>query len=246
MQGEEKIKKQYATMAAEGYHKTKAGERAKSMGYSEEELASVPEEAVMGVGCGNPTALADLKEGETVLDLGCGGGLDVFLAARRVGETGKVIGVDMTSEMVEKARANAAKGDYPNVEFRLGQIENLPVADGSVDAIISNCVINHSPDKLATFRGASRALKQGGRILISDLVTEGEISDEVIRDLDEAWAMWFAAKPLDRQTYLDTIRKAGFRDLAVVAERAFDYPGMDARLAGKLAGVQVRAYKREQ
>ncbi|MBM4041176.1 MAG: arsenite methyltransferase [Planctomycetes bacterium] len=243
MHGEQRVKKRYATMASEGYHKNKAAERAKAMGYSEEEIGSVPQEAVMGVGCGNPTALADLKEGETVLDLGCGGGLDAFLAARRVGKTGRAIGVDMTPEMIAKAQANAAKGDYPNVEFRLGQIERLPVADGTVDAIISNCVINHAGDKLAVFREAFRVLKPGGRVLVSDLVTEGEIPDDVIREQEDAWAMWFAAKPLDRQAYLDAIRRAGFRELQIVAERVPDYPGMDARLAGKLASIQVRACK---
>lgn len=216
-------------------------EEAKSMGYSEKEISSLPEDTLMGLGCGNPTALAELEEGETVLDLGCGGGLDVFLAALRVGEKGKVIGVDMTPEMIEKARENAKKGGYKNVEFRVGEIENLPVEDNSVDVIISNCVINLSPDKLATFKEAFRVLRPNGRVLISDLVTEGELPEDV-RQSFEAWGACIAGA-LEKQEYFDTIQKAGFRDVTIVAEHVYGEPGMDDRLAGKIISVQVRAFK---
>jgi len=216
-------------------------QQAKSMGYSEKEIRSLPEAAVMGLGCGNPTALAELKEGETVLDLGSGGGLDVFLAAQKVGEKGRVIGVDMTTEMVEKAEENARKGNYKNVEFRLGEIETLPVEDNSIDVIISNCVINLSPDKLATYKEAFRVLKSGGRILISDLVTEGELPEDVRRSFD-AWAECIAGA-LEKQEYLNTIKKAGFREVAIVAEHAYGEPGMDDRLKGKIISIQVKAYK---
>jgi len=216
-------------------------EQAKSMGYSEEEIKSIPADAVMGLGCGNPTALAELKEGETVLDLGSGGGLDVFLAANKVGDKGKVIGVDMTPEMIEKARENARKADCQNVEFRLGEIENLPVEDGSVDVIISNCVINLSPDKLATFKEAFRVLKPNGRILISDLVTEGELPEDVRRSFD-AWAECIAGA-LEKQEYLDTIKKAGFRNIEIVKQHTYGEPGMDDRLSGKITSIRVKAFK---
>jgi arsenite methyltransferase len=215
--------------------------QAKSMGYSEREICSLPPEALMGLGCGNPTALAELKEGQTVLDLGCGGGLDVFLAAQKVGQTGQAIGVDMTPQMIEKARENAQKGNYENVEFRLGEIENLPVEDNSVDIIISNCVINLSPDKLVTFKEAYRVLKPGGRLLISDLVTEGELPQDVRQSFD-AWACCIAGA-LEKGEYLETIAKAGFRDVTIVAQHTYGEPGMDARLAGKITSVQVKAYK---
>ena len=163
---------------------TELVDRGRSMGYSEQEIKSVPGAAMMGLGCGNPTALAELREGETVLDLGSGGGLDVFLAAQKVGEKGKVIGADMTPEMVEKARENAKKGNYNNVEFRVGEIENLPVEDDSVDVIISNCVINLSLDKLVAYKEAFRVLRSNGRILISDLVTEGELPEDARRSFE--------------------------------------------------------------
>jgi SAM-dependent methyltransferase len=173
----------------------------------------------MGLGCGNPTALASLKEGERVLDLGSGGGFDCFLAAKKVGKTGKVIGVDMTPEMLDKARANARKGKYTNVEFRLGEIENLPVADRSVDVVISNCVINLSPDKKRVFEEAFRVLAPRGRLMVSDIVLLEELP-EVVRNSAEAYGACVAGAEM-KSKYLELIEKAGFRDVKVVEETNF-------------------------
>jgi len=195
------------------------------VGYSAEEIAAVPEGANLGLGCGNPVALAELKPGQTVLDLGSGAGFDAFLAARRVGPEGRVIGVDMTPEMVEQARAHArkAEGTVPrtNVEFRLGEIEHLPVPDNSVDVVISNCVVNLSLDKPQVFREALRVLKAGGRLFVSDIVLEGALP-AAVRDSIVAYVGCVAGADL-RDDYLAAIRAAGFRDVKVLSDDRFPY-----------------------
>lgn len=188
----------------------------KKIGYSKDEMESVPDGSNLGLGCGNPTALASIKEGETVLDLGSGAGFDSFLTARKVGSGGKVIGVDMTPEMVAKARENAAKSGYENVEFRLGEIENLPVESESVDCVISNCVINLVPDKKKVFKEAFRVLKPGGRFFISDIVLLNELPDNV-RQSVEAYVGCVAGAVL-KSDYIAAIRDAGFTDINVVGE----------------------------
>ncbi len=199
---------------------SRAGDISRRIGYGDEELGSVPEGANLGLGCGNPVALASLKEGETVLDLGSGAGFDCFLAAGRVGKKGKVIGVDMTPEMIDKARENARKGNYTNVEFRLGEIENIPAADNSVDAIISNCVINLAPDKKKVFKEAFRVLKPGGRLMVSDLVLMKELP-KAIQDSVEAYIGCLSGAIM-KDEYLEAIREAGFGDVRVLDET--NYP----------------------
>ena len=193
-----------------------ADEVSKKIGYSEEELASVPEGANLGLGCGNPVALASLKDGETVLDLGSGPGFDCFLAANKVGKRGKVIGVDMTPDMLDRARENARKGNYSNVEFRLGEIENLPAADNSVDAVISNCVINLSPDKKQVFKEAYRVLKPGGRLMVSDMVVTKELP-EAIKESVEGYIGCLSGA-ISKDEYLEAVRNAGFREVRIEGE----------------------------
>ena len=197
----------------------------KAIGYSDAELASIPEGANLGLGCGNPTALASLKEGEVVLDLGSGAGIDCFLAAGAVGESGRVLGIDMTHEMLDRARENAKKNGIGDVEFRLGEIEHLPVADGTVDVVISNCVINLSPDKPQVFREAYRVLKPGGRMLVSDIVQLREIP-AAIRNSINAYVGCIAGASM-KADYLAAIESAGFQDVVIQKESVFglDVPG---------------------
>jgi arsenite methyltransferase len=191
-----------------------------SIGYTEADIDNVPEGANLGLGCGNPVAVASLKEGETVLDLGSGAGFDCFLAANKVGEKGRVIGVDMTPEMLEKARENARQDGYANVEFRLGEIENLPVADSSIDVIISNCVINLAPEKKRVFLEAFRVLKPGGRIMVSDIVLDKELPEHIKNSI-EAYVGCVAGASLESD-YLKAIETAGFEDVRIVGEAVFE------------------------
>lgn len=186
---------------------------ARAIGYGTEELTSAPEGSNLGLGCGNPVAIASLREGETVLDLGSGAGFDCFLAARKVGNGGRVIGVDMTPEMLERARKNAAKGGYANVEFRLGEIEHLPVSDSSVDAVISNCVLNLSPEKPQVFREAFRVLTPGGRLAVSDVVASGPLSPEMRENLDLYAACVSGAAAVSELE--EQLREAGFMQIRI-------------------------------
>ncbi len=218
----------------------------RTVGYSDAEMSAVPDGANLGLGCGNPVAIASLKEGEVVLDLGSGAGFDAFLAARKVGPKGRVIGVDMTEEMLERARANAAKGRYRNVEFRRGEIEALPVESGSVDVVISNCVINLSPEKDKVFQEAFRVLKPQGRLMVSDLVLVKELPVSVKRSV-EAYVGCLAGAEM-KDAYLRFIEAAGFRDIKVVSQDS--YP-VDALVTGadvgaaasSVASIKVQAVK---
>jgi ubiquinone/menaquinone biosynthesis C-methylase UbiE len=172
----------------------------------------------MNLGCGNPVALASLKEGETVVDLGSGGGFDCFLAAKRVGEKGRVIGVDMTPEMIDKARQNAVRGKYKNVEFRLGEIENLPVADNTADAVISNCVINLAPNKKRIFEEAFRVLKSGGRLMISDIVLLKELPEEMKKGMNSTSCVTGA---ILKDKYIETIKTVGFENVKLIEEKHY-------------------------
>jgi len=197
-----------------------ADQTSKSMGYTEEEFQCAPEGANMGLGCGNPVALASLKEGDTIIDLGSGAGFDCFLAAKRVGEKGKVIGVDMTPEMIDKARQNARKGKYENVEFRLGEIENLPVADNTADAVVSNCVINLAPNKKRVFEEAFRVLKLGGRLMVSDIVLLKELPEALKKGAHPASCINGA---IMKDKYIETIEQAGFRDVRTIEKKQYSF-----------------------
>jgi arsenite methyltransferase len=194
-------------------------EISKTIGYTDEQLRSVPDGANLGLGCGNPTALASLQKGEVVLDLGSGAGFDCFLAANKVGGSGKVIGVDMTPEMLKKARENAKKSGYTNVEFRRGEIENLPVADNSVNVVISNCVINLSPDKKKVFQEAFRVLKPGGRFAVSDIVLLKDLPEK-IKNSVEAYVGCISGAIL-KDRYLQLLKDAGFIDITVTNETSY-------------------------
>ena len=231
--------------------------KSKQMGYTEQEINVTPEGADLGLGCGNPTALASLKEGETVLDLGSGAGFDCFLAANKVGKSGKVIGVDMTPEMIDKARENAEKGDYKNAEFRLGEIEHLPVADNSVDVVVSNCVINLSPDKARVLKDAYRVLKPGGRIAISDLALLKDLPEKIRNSVDAYVGCVAGALLID--DYKNIVEASGFQDVRLTVKGTFnsddtntkdtdgkatsDSSGENESLEGSVASVYIEARK---
>jgi arsenite methyltransferase len=197
----------------------RAADHGRRIGYSEAELEAVPEGANLGVGCGNPTAIDALRPGETVVDLGSGAGMDAFLAARQVGPEGRVIGVDMTDAMLEQARRNARAAGLANVEFRKGNIEDLPIEDASVDVIVSNCVINLSPEKDRVYAEAWRVLRPGGRLMVSDIVLERELPPAVLESIDAYLGCVGGAS--QRGAYLETIEKAGFREVKVLSEASF-------------------------
>jgi len=196
----------------------------KKIGYTDKDMSSVPEESNLGLGCGNPIALASLEEGDIVLDLGSGAGFDCFLAANKVGRTGKVIGVDMTPEMVEKAQGNAKKGNYQNVEFRLGEIEKLPVEDNSVDVIISNCVVNLSPDKKKVFEESFRVLKPGGSLMVSDIVLLKDLPDS-IKNSSHAYINCIAGA-VQKNEYIGAIKEAGFSEVKIIDEVSLPFESM--------------------
>ena len=196
-----------------------------SYGYDKKELENLPEGANLGLGCGNPLALTEIKSGEVVLDLGCGAGVDVFLAVRKVGPNGEVIGLDMTDEMLEKAKENARKVGIDNVEFKKGEIENMPIQSNSIDLVVSNCVINLVPDKKKAYQEIYRVLKPKGRFAISDMVTKGDLPKEIKEDM-EAWAGCVAGA-LDKDEYLSIVKECGFENIQVKSEVEYDYKKTD-------------------
>lgn len=228
------------------------------LGYSIKDLKSIPQESILGLGCGNPTGLSDIKEGETVVDLGSGAGIDCFIAANKTGSTGRVIGIDMTPEMIDKARRNAAQNGYANVEFVNSDIESIALEDGIADLVISNCVLNLVPDKLKAFKEIRRILKPGGRFIISDIVLLRDLPQKV-KESAEAYAACIAGALLKEQ-YLDTIREAGFDAPEIIGEHIYtgEEVGMmigsfDTDLSSELAEIKsldnagssilVKAYK---
>jgi len=208
-------------------------EISKRMGYSEEEISAAPPESNLGLGCGNPVALASIKSGEVVLDMGAGAGFDCFLASSHVGPTGMVIGVDITSEMVDKARANSRKAGYTNIDFRQGDLENMPVADNYVDVVISNCVINLVPNKRLVFREAFRVLKPGGRLAISDVVLT-KMLPEFVKNSTKAYIGCLAGAIM-KEEYLQIIKNVGFTDVNVVAESSFPVESLLCETKGSKA-----------
>jgi arsenite methyltransferase len=217
---QEAVKSKYGSVAQAGLSTGHEGVKAvaEAFGYTPEELASIPAEANMGLSCGNPTASATLREGEVVVDLGCGGGLDVFLAAKKVGSTGRAIGIDMTPEMLTLARRNAERSGVTNVEFHHATIDNLPLADNSVDCVISNCVINLAPDKPAVFREVARVLKPGGRLAVSDIALKRELPPELGNDL-MAYVGCIAGA-IAIEDYREQLLAAGFEAVEIVDTRA--------------------------
>jgi arsenite methyltransferase len=212
----EAVRSKYAAVAASELSTNHQGVKAvaEAFGYSEQELTSIPAEANMGLSCGNPTAIASIRPGEVVVDLGSGGGLDVFLASKLVGPKGKAIGIDMTPEMIERARANAKIGGYENVEFYLGTIEHLPLADASVDCVISNCVINLAPDKPSVFREIARILKRGGRLAVSDIALKGELPVAVAQSM--AAYVGCIAGAIQIDDYRKGLLAAGFEHVEII------------------------------
>ena len=210
------VKSKYGAVADSTLSNDHEGVRAvaEAFGYSHEELTSIPAEANMGLSCGNPTATANLRPGEVVVDLGSGGGLDVFLSSKQVGSSGKAIGIDMTPSMIERARANAEKGNYNNVEFYLAEIDRLPLSDASVDCVISNCVINLAPDKPAVFREIVRVLKPGGRLAVSDIALKAELPEAVASSLAAYVGCIAGALPI--ATYRQALLEAGFEYVEIV------------------------------
>jgi arsenite methyltransferase len=256
----EKVKERYGKIAlagnsdccyvpteccGEGIGSSSVLESTKLIGYDSKDIDSIPEASVLGVGCGAPTKFADIKEGEVIVDLGSGAGIDVFLAANRVGRSGKVIGIDVTDEMLKKARKNANDNGYTNVEFRKGDIERkIPVDDNSTDLVISNCVINLTADKVATFKEVYRILKNdGGRMMISDLVTDKEVDKDSANP--EKWCSCIDGA-LTKENYLDSIRNAGFENVEVLEEKPYideqeDNGNNDTRR--KISSLLVKAIK---
>lgn len=247
------VKEGYARIAkqATSYYSSKSccecaeipEEICKRIGYSEEEISAAPPESNLGLGCGNPVALASIMEGEIVLDMGSGAGFDCFLASSRVGTSGKVIGVDITSEMVDKARSNARKGGYENIDFRQGDLENMPVADNYVDVVISNCVINLVPNKRMVFREAFRVLKSGGRLAISDVVLTRELPD-FVKNSTKAYIGCLAGAIM-KEEYLQIIGDIGFREIVVAAESSFPVESLLCETGGP-SGVEMPSISIEQ